>query len=114
MKRSSSLVIALLATAFAVPAVAGNNLNLWTRPASTIEAPKIVTAAERTRNVTKPVVRDGFEEIGGDAGWQLSQHRYVLKDGKFAHGDECDHVIRSASAVSAADIERNRVQSPGS
>ena len=114
MKRNASLVIALLATAFAIPALAGNGLNLSTRPARTVEAPRIISAAERNQPAAKPVVQGGFEEAAGEAGWQLSQHRYVLKDGKFVHGDECDHVIRSARAATPADMERVRAESPGS
>lgn len=113
MNTKCSLVIALLATAFAFPALAGPGLNLSARPARTFEAPPVISAAERSQPATKPVVQGGFEEIGGEAGWQLAQHRYVLKDGKFVHGNECDLVIRSARATTSTHIESGSVESPG-
>lgn len=114
MKRKPAWLIALLASALVFPAFAGNSLNLTSRPAKPAGPNVIISSPERTNPLSKGAVRDGFEPAAGEAGWQLSQHRYVLKDGKLEHGDECDHVIRSASAASPADIERARAQSPGS
>ena len=58
-------------------------------------------------------VKDGFEYIGGEAGWQLSQHKYVLSGGKFVHGEECDHVVRLVKAPTAKEIEAARSAYPG-
>ena len=38
----------------------------------------------------------GFEPTGGDAGWALSQHKYVFAGGRLAMSDDCDHAIRTA------------------
>ena len=50
---------------------------------------------------------NGFEYIGGEGGWQPSQHKYVWTSGDFTPSDECDHAIRTAKASTAADLERN-------
>lgn len=57
--------------------------------------------------------RDGFEYIGGESGWQLSQHKYVLSGGRFVHSDECDHAIRVVKAPTAQEIEAVRSAAPG-
>ena len=57
--------------------------------------------------------KGGFEFVGGDTGWQLSQHKYVLVGGKFAHSEECDHVIRMVKAPTAEELEAARKVSPG-
>lgn len=48
---------------------------------------------------------NGFEYVGGEAGWQVAQHKYVWSGGRFAHSDECDHVIRVVSGPTAQDRE---------
>lgn len=57
--------------------------------------------------------KGGFEFVGGDTGWQLSQHKYVLAGGKFAHSEECDHVIRVVKAPTREEIETAKGLSPG-
>lgn len=57
--------------------------------------------------------RGGFEFVGGDTGWQLSQHKYVLSGGRFVHSDECDHAIRVVKAPTAQEIEAVRSAAPG-
>ncbi len=49
---------------------------------------------------------NGFEYVGGEAGWQLAQHKYELMNGKLAMSDECDHAIRKAEAATPSDLER--------
>lgn len=63
---------------------------------------RVDTAAVGTRTV------NGFEYIGGEGGWQPSQHKYVRVAGRFAHSDECDHVIRTAKAPTPAELESAR------
>ena len=53
---------------------------------------------------------NGFEYVGGEAGWQLAQHKYEFVNGRLAMSDECDHAIRKAEAATPADLERARQQ----
>lgn len=69
-------------------------------------AAKIAKASE-TRSV------NGFEYVGGESGWQLSQHKYEFVNGKLAMSDECDHVIRTVRAPTPAEVEQARQFSPG-
>ena len=79
-------------------------------PSETIYAPRLAIARAATKAVYsgKGAV-NGFEYIGGDGGWQLAEHKYVLRDGRFAHSDECDHAIRSAQAVTPADVAATKM-----
>lgn len=63
---------------------------------------RLDTAAVGTRSV------NGFDYIGGEGGWQPSQHKYVRIAGRFAHSDECDHLIRTAKAPTPAELESAR------
>lgn len=51
---------------------------------------------------------NGFEYIGGEGGWQPSQHKYLWSAGRFAHSDECDHAIRMAKAPTPDELESAR------
>lgn len=42
---------------------------------------------------------DGFTYIGGEGGWEPSQHKYVQGAAGLAHSDECDHAIRPANSA---------------
>lgn len=55
----------------------------------------------------------GFEFVGGETGWQPAVHKFVWSGGRFAHSDECDHVIRVVSGPTPAEIEAASAQSPG-
>ena len=74
-------------------------------------APRKLAASQPAVNVATAKA-NGFEYTGGEAGWQLSQHKYVLKAGRFAHSDECDHVIRTAKAATPAELESARLLYP--
>lgn len=56
---------------------------------------------------------NGFEFVGGETGWQPAVHKFVWSGGRFAHSDECDHVIRVVSGPTPAEIEAARARSPG-
>ena len=79
-------------------------------PSETIYAarPSIASTATRTAYAGKGAV-NGFEYIGGDGGWQLAEHKYVFRNGRVAMSDECDHAIRSAQAVTPADIATTKM-----
>lgn len=64
-------------------------------PATTVEATTKKDAATATVN--------GFEYIGGEAGWDPAQHRLLWSDGRLVHSEECDHAIRTAAAVPSID-----------
>ena len=42
---------------------------------------------------------DGFTYIGGEGGWEPSQHKYVQGAAGLMHSDECDHAIRPANSA---------------
>lgn len=63
-----------------------------------------------SRVAAKPT--DGFEYVGGEGGWEPSQHKYVWSAGGFAHTDECDHAIRTVRAPTLEDLEWARNVSP--
>ena len=48
------------------------------------------------------VSSDGFVYVGGDAGWQLGQHKYGWRDGKVAMADDCPVSIAKAKAAARA------------
>ena len=56
---------------------------------------------------------NGFEFVGGDTGWQPAVHKFVWSGGRFAHSDECDHVIRLVSGPTPAESEAAKARSPG-
>lgn len=56
---------------------------------------------------------NGFEYIGGEIGWQPSNHKLVWSAGRFVHSDQCDHVIRSAKAATPTEMESTNAMSPG-
>lgn len=47
--------------------------------------------AERIEALTNPVTADGWRYVGGDTGWELVQHAYDFRDGKWVHSDKFDH-----------------------
>lgn len=82
-------------------------------PVATQRAPAKRTISQEQAKAT-PAVVNGFETIGGDAGWQLAQHRYVWINGAFAHSGECDHVVRTAAAApTASELDRMRREYSG-
>lgn len=103
--RTGKLVAAVAIALLALPAAAGSWPNISPRKApakaSQTTAPAVATPRPIDENAS------GFEYIGGEGGWQPSQHKYVWSSGGFAHSDECDHAIRTAKASTAADLERN-------
>lgn len=79
-----------------------------------VYAPRKLAASQPAKNVaTAKGSVNGFEYVGGEAGWQLAQHKFVWSAGRFAHSDECDHVIRVAKAPTPAELESVRKLYPG-
>ena len=62
------------------------------------EADRIAAA----RNIATP---DAWRYVGGETGWELVQHAYAFRNGKFVHVDKFDH---STPKPSLASIEQAR------
>ena len=48
---------------------------------------------------------DGWRYVGGDTGWELIQHAYDFRNGKWVHADKIDH---STPKPNVASIEQGR------
>lgn len=112
MKATPKFLLAAVIGALALPAAAGSWPNLPVRKAGATKPASVQPAAIQAATVPR-IATDGFEFIGGDTGWQLAQHKYLLVGGRFAHSDECDHAIRTAQAPTPREIESARLASPG-
>ncbi len=60
---------------------------------------------ERTESAKNNVTADGWRYVGGDPGWELIQHAYDFRNGKWVHSDQFDHNTPKPSLVS---IEQGR------
>ena len=123
MLHTGKLIIAVAVATLALPAAAGNSWpQVPSRPTaktaqlapvqfSTARAPQSsVTASTATKDAyAGNGAVNGFEYVGGDGGWQVVEHKYVLSNGRFVHSDECDHAIRSAQAVTPADVAATKM-----
>jgi len=97
----------------ATPGEAGSQL---VQPAYNFVSGKLVRANTTPRSAvatTRTAPPVGFDYVGGDSGWALSQHKYVFAGGRLAMSDECDHAIRIVKAATPAEIETARMLSPG-
>ena len=101
MLKTLRLITLAAATALVLPAIAGSWPNLPARKAA--EKP---AAAAPAAKPAKTRSLDGFEPADGEAGWQLSQHKYELSKGKLVMSDECDHKVRQAQAPAPGEVER--------
>lgn len=73
------------------------------RQASNLPAPDVATSRA-----------NGFEYVGGEAGWQPAGHKFVRRAGRFVHSEECDHAIRVVRGPTAAEMDATNAFSPGS
>lgn len=115
MSRTNILAAAVAAIALAGPAAVNAGVGSWPQTASKpTTMPANATVAAPAAKKSAGAIVNGFEYIGGDGGWQLVQHRYVVNNGRLVHSEECDHAIRSASAVPTFDeLETLRRRYPG-
>lgn len=98
MSKGLALIAALIAAALALPAAARWPQYSVPSQKSTAPAPSTATAPENVAMVTgTPSTAKDFEYIGGDGGWQLTQHHYIVVNGRFEHASDCDHTMRTAS-----------------
>ena len=111
MSHIGRIAIAIAVATLALPAAAGSWPNLPVR-----KTPQNVAPTAREMTLAAPAERwivNGFEYVGGEAGWQLSPHKLLWVKGQIAHSDECDHVIRSVKAPTPGDLESSRKLYPG-
>ena len=99
----------LAVASLALPALAGTP-SPWSKPSSKATPQPAASSAQSTTDVAKGNVgaTNGFEYVGGDTGWQIAEHKYVLADGRFVHSADCDHAVRARPLVTPADVEAGR------
>jgi hypothetical protein len=110
MLKTASWIAAIGIAALALPAVAGNWPNV---PARKAPANASQPATPIVTSTSPSSAGKNYEYVGGDSGWQLTQHKYVRTAGRWAHSDECDHAIRIVKAPTPAEIESARAQASG-
>jgi len=113
--------VAVLAAALALPAAAGSSWPqtpspklagpLWTMFHAA--PPAAAHAATVAPTIAPTATSDGFQYIGGEAGWQLAQHHYVVRDGRFVHASDCDHEIRMVARPTPGEIDGMQGRYPG-
>lgn len=102
MSKTARFILLAAVTALALPASAGS----WP-PTPARKAYKAQGPAAAPRAIPD------FEFIGGEGGWQLSQHKYDFVAGKVVMSDECDHAIRVVKAPTLKEVEETRALYPG-
>lgn len=105
MSKVQSLLAAVAASALALPVLAGGPPFPYPAWKGVEQAPKAAAAATATapQDAASRQVRD-FEYVGGDAGWQLVQHHYIVVNGRFEHASDCDHEMRMAERPGAGGL----------
>lgn len=101
-KRSLTLLlsaVALSLTGLAAQAGPGSGHPVW-KPESTAAK----TPADKSPTIGTRLAAAGgdFEFVGGEAGWQLRQHQYVLSGGGFTHSPQCVLAANAAAAGTGA------------
>ncbi len=61
--------------------------------------------AERIATAKIDISADGWRYVGGETGWELVQHAYNFRNGKWVHADKFDH---STPKPSLSSIEQAR------
>ena len=70
-------------------------------------APALVRAVAAPVNVATGKV-NGFEYLGGEAGWQPISHTLAWTPQGFGHSNVCDHAIRIVTGPTPAELETAR------
>lgn len=100
MSKTLRLIAIAAATALALPALAGSWPPIAPRKAASKAAPTTLFVPAAAPDAARAT--NGFEYVGGESGFQLAQHKYILVGGTFVHSDECDHAIRAKPATTAS------------
>lgn len=73
-----------------------------------------VTVAGTT---TAPAAAKGavgnFVYRGEATGWEMTQHAYTWKGGRFAMSDDCDHAVRLVQGPTRDEVDATKKASPG-
>lgn len=105
MLKLKSLTLALGAIALVttgMTATAGSWPNLPSRKTAqaAADAPAPMQAAKQVTATGRDTLATGdFEYVGGDADWQLRQHRFTLRGGNFAHASDCTLMATASSTA---------------
>lgn len=112
MLKTTRILTALAVAGFAIPVMAGNG---WPQgPSSPVKATSSQTVATApVSKAPKAAAPRDFTYRGDGTGWEITPHKYVFSGGRLVHSDECDHVMRTAEAITPADIEAGRKLWPG-
>ena len=117
---SAPKLITLVLAAFAVSAtsaLAGSWPEIPKRKMASAPAEccamKEAKAANTATAAPAIVAADGFEFIGGEAGWQPAVHKFVLTDGHVAHAADCPIALAAVTPRAPADGTAPVETSPG-
>jgi hypothetical protein len=80
-------------------------------PATRLHAESNVASGANAAATAKVV--NGFQYIGGEGGWQVAQHKYVLSNGRLVHSNECVHAYLTAARSNPAEIDGAQGLYPG-
>jgi hypothetical protein len=59
-----------------------------------------------------PIAR-AFTYRGDGIGWEVTSHDFALSGSHLAHSDKCDHMMHTAVAPTASEVDAMRLMSPG-
>jgi hypothetical protein len=109
--------IALVTTGMTATAGPGSTRPVWKPAQATTIAPAPMRVAKQDPVAGRDALATGdFEYVGGDAEWQLRQHKFTLRGGTFAHAPDCTLVASASPAAPVAGrkgIGPSGDQSPG-
>lgn len=81
------------------------------------EAPEFVRRIQVTDTSLAPAAAGGadrsFVYRNQATGWEMSQHAYTWKAGRFVMSDECDHAVRLVQGPTRDELDAAKKVSPG-
>lgn len=107
--------VALVTTGMTATAGPGWPAMPASKPAkATADAPASMRAERQAPAAGRDALPAGeFEYIGGDADWQLRQHRLTLRGGHVVHASECTLMASAATVPGRGSLGPSGDQSPG-
>lgn len=109
MSKVQLLVAAIAASTITLPVLAGGPpfpYPAWKQALPSAESTAPTTDVAQPAASAQPL--SDFQYIGGDAGWQLRQHHYIVVNGRFEHASDCDHAMRTAARPASDDLGGDR------
>jgi len=93
--------VTLVTAGMAAIAGPGSTLPAWKPTRAAAGAPAPMRVANQAPAAGREALATGdFEYVGGDAEWQLRQHKFTLRSGTLAHAPDCTLVASAAPAAS--------------